>query len=437
MLASAAIRISTVHRRFPRWIVERRATGQLLGIVLLAIASFALSAFMLDRTWDARAWVRHTREVQLQIDRLVWDLLSLEHAMQAYNLGHDRQQLATFDAARFDIRDDVEKLAQLTQDNAHQRHLISDFDEVFTPYLDKLERLLSSREPAGADRDVAMAVSIDAGRLSRFIAQMRDHEDGLLKARAARAETMLVALLPVLSFSVALIAFLVIVAAQSINRSLRERDAALAAKTDELISKDMLMREVDHRARNSLGLVYNLMTFQQQRSGHTDATRSHLAEAANQVLVVARIHERLYKAGDSSTLAVGDYLRDLCDDVAAYALPGDARAAIRINAADAAIAAERLVWLGLIVVEFLTNAMKYAGPSVDSPVSIDVDLMQDDLTVSVADRGRGLPPDFDPQASKGLGMQVVCLLVKQLRGSLRIDRDWNGARFVITMPKAI
>lgn len=436
MHASAVLPIDAVRNRLPRWIVARRATGQLLGVVLLAITSFALSAFMLDRTWDARAWVRHTREVQLQIDRLVWDLLALDHATQAYRLDHDPQQTMKFQAARADIRSDVEKLAHQTRDNAHQQQLISDFDDVFAPYLSKLERLLSWREAETIDRTVLMSISADTERLSQFIAQMREHEDGLLKARVARAETMNVALLPVLSFSTAVMAFLVILAAQSVNRSLRDRDAALAAKTSELVTKDMLMREVDHRARNSLGLVYNLMTFQQQRSGHTDATREYLAEAANQVLVVARMHERLYKAGDGQALAIGDYLRELCDDVAAYALPGHARDAIRINAAEVTISAERLIWLGLIVVEFLTNAMKYAAPSTEAPVVIDVGLTQNDLTISVADGGRGLPGDFDPRASKGLGMQVVCLLVKQLRGTLRIDRDWSGARFVLTMPAA-
>jgi hypothetical protein len=54
--------------------------------------------------------------------------------------------------------------------------------------------------------------------------------------------------------------------------------------------------------------------------------------------------------------------------------------------------------------------------------------------VAVADSGRGLPEDFDPCASKGLGMQVVVLLVKQLHGTLGIDRAWEGARFAVTLP---
>jgi signal transduction histidine kinase len=177
-----------------------------------------------------------------------------------------------------------------------------------------------------------------------------------------------------------------------------ERNFKLAEQECEIMAQGMMMREVDHRVRNSLGLVYNLMTFQQRHAGNTEATRELLAEIANQVLVVARLHERLYKSGAPDRLRIGQYLRELCDDIGAYSLPEASRAAIRVQAVETDLPAEQAVWLGLIVVEFVTNALKYANPSVQAPV------------------------------------QVAALLVRQLRGTLGIDRAWAGARFIVTVP---
>jgi len=109
-------------------------------------------------------------------------------------------------------------------------------------------------------------------------------------------------------------------------------------------------------------------------------------------------------------------------------------ALIGVRAMEAALPAEQSIWLGLIVVELVTNALKYGNPAAERPIQVDVARLDGQLRVTVSDRGRGLPQDFDPRTSKGLGMQVVGLLVKQLHGSLVIDRAWRGARFIVTMP---
>ena len=436
MLASGLIDLSPTSRRLPRWMLGRRTTAQFLGILILSLAGFALSGTVMERTWEARSSVTHTRDVQLQIDRIVWDLLSMQQSMQAFKLSDDPDHALRFERARTDIRGDILRLTELTADNASQRQLLTDFETIFAPYFAKLEYLFAFGGAADADRARALAMSADAVRMSAVLARMREHEDGLLKQRSARAETLLLALLPTLSLSAALVALLLVMLAQSIKQSTRDRELALVEKAGELAAKDMLMREVDHRAHNSLGLIYNLMTFQQQRSSNTAATREFLAEAANQVLVVARMHERLYQNGDADALPIGLYLRDLCEDVATYSLPAEAHAAIRVQASDAVLPAEQAVWLGLIVVELVTNAMKYGAPSVETPIMIDIASADGQLQVSVSDGGAGLPDSFDPQASKGLGMQVVCLLIRQLHATLSIDLSWSGARFLVTVPLA-
>jgi hypothetical protein len=69
-----------------------------------------------------------------------------------------------------------------------------------------------------------------------------------------------------------------------------------------------------------------------------------------------------------------------------------------------------------------TRRLKYGSPAPERPIEVDVTRLDGLLRVMVSDGGRGLPEDFDPRLSKGLGMQVVSLLVKQLHGALAIGR---------------
>lgn len=433
MLASA-VELAAPRPNIPGWLRDQRTLAQLCAIIALALLSLGLNVFTTSRTWDARQSVGHSREVQLAIDQIVRDLLDLQQAAQSLRLDRTSENVEQFDRVRARLGEDTEAARALTADNSLQQDLLAEFGELLTHHLAAMDKVAASAPGSGVGRGLAPSMSADATRMSLLIAKMREHEDALLQARSARADNLTAVMLPTLCFSAAFIALLIVMLAQSINRLIRERDQSESEKETELAATEMMMREVDHRVRNSLGLVYNLLTLQQRRKGVDVATQGFLAEAANQILVVARMHERLYRSGAPQRLRIDHYLADLCNDVAAYALPAESRSAIRVNAAEVDVPAERAVWLGLIVVEFVTNALKYGSPTPQSPIRIDLARVGEGLRVEVSDQGHGLPEDFDPKACKGLGMQVVVLLVKQLHGVLAIDRTWAGARFVVTIP---
>ncbi|MDP1866043.1 MAG: hypothetical protein Q8L13_06820 [Bradyrhizobium sp.] len=46
-----------------------------------------------------------------------------------------------------------------------------------------------------------------------------------------------------------------------------------------------------------------------------------------------------------------------------------------------------------------------------------------------------MPPDFEPNASKGLGMRLVSAFTSQLGGRLDIRRHDPGAEFILTFPR--
>jgi two-component sensor histidine kinase len=434
MAATTTVQIGADRRATPRWMLGRTTARRFAGIVLLAVCGFVASVIVLSRTLDARDWVQHSREVQLQIDRIVWDLMKLQQATQAHALDPGLDATASFAQLRGDVHGDLAETARITADNAYQQQRIGNLGAAFDRYMANLEMTIARGAQHDLDRSRALAMTADVTRVSALVTEMRNNEDGLLTERIRRADAFFAVLLPTLSFSVAVIAYLVVFVGRAIAQALRQGEIVLSEKDGELAAKDIMMREVDHRMRNSLNLIHNLMLLQQRRTPEDSVARGLLKEAANQILVVARVHERLYKYGSMQAVELGEYLQHLCSDVASIALPAEAQTAIQLNAGRAEVRAEEAIWLGLIVVELITNALKYGNPSPQSPITIDVSPDETQLRLTVADNGAGMPPGFDFKSGKGLGMQVVLLLVRQLHATLEVDPDWNGSRFIVTVP---
>ena len=79
-----------------------------------------------------------------------------------------------------------------------------------------------------------------------------------------------------------------------LSGKLREIEALAAAKDSLLVQKDMLMREVNHRVKNSLHMIASLLSL--QGDGIDDPeTRRQFADADNRVSTVAQLHQRLYQ----------------------------------------------------------------------------------------------------------------------------------------------
>ena len=196
-----------------------------------------------------------------------------------------------------------------------------------------------------------------------------------------------------------------------------------------LADKDMLLREIDHRVRNSLSMVAALLAMQSGSSSNAEVKQA-LAIAASRMHAVARIHERLYKGDQLGVVNFGTYLEEICGDLRASLHHGHMK--FNLNRVAVALSVDRAIPLGLIVNELVTNAFKYAGDG----ATINVDLQADEtkLTLIVADSGNGLPSTFDIHQQAGLGMRVIDLLVRQLGGSIDLPAAGAQARFTVVIP---
>lgn len=211
----------------------------------------------------------------------------------------------------------------------------------------------------------------------------------------------------------------------------------VTAQHSLLQQREIMLREVNHRVKNSLQLVSSLLSLQQGGAGD-EQLRSQLAQADRRIMTIARIHEHLYRSSEPiSTIEFGSYLRDLCRDLEA-SIAGERDIAVEVNADAAHLPTDRVISLALIVNELVTNAAKYAF--VDQPdgkIRVTFRAGPDGSgRLTIADDGRGLPGGYRIEDHAGLGMKVVAGLVRNLHASLEIGNDGPGARFTISWEPA-
>lgn len=218
------------------------------------------------------------------------------------------------------------------------------------------------------------------------------------------------------------------------TRRQTEEELASALRVHErlLEQKDVLLREVNHRVKNSLQLVSSLLGLQ-ARADMPEAIRRHLVEARDRVGMVARVHERLYQTGRFRSVDLGQFVTELCTEIARSAGLGGPTAKVVVDTEPLEVPTDRAIPLALVLNELLTNALKYAYPGETKGV-IRVALVTAEpghLRLTVEDEGIGLPADFDRLLRASLGMRLVAALVQQLRGKLSIPPRRAGAAFVV------
>lgn len=194
----------------------------------------------------------------------------------------------------------------------------------------------------------------------------------------------------------------------------------------------VLLKEVNHRVKNSLQVISGMLHLQANAVGDPDLSE-RLNEASSRISAVGRAYERLAYNADYEKIDLVAYLREVIDDLKVAVAPFK----IHLDAPEAIeFAADRAILVALIINELVLNAGRHAYPArSDGSIWVRIVLTQKSFVlVSVRDEGLGLPAQFDPTTSKRLGSRVVTALAKQLGAELTRPPVAKGTHFALFVP---
>ena len=204
-----------------------------------------------------------------------------------------------------------------------------------------------------------------------------------------------------------------------------ERNAALAE------SRDILLREVQHRVSNNIQMVSALLKLEARTTIDPGAKKA-LTDASARTGLVARLQRSLADADQKKT-AFHDVARSIVDDALTAAARDDV--VVSISGGDVMLSAEEATPVVLIMLECVNNALEHGFP--DRPGRITIDLCDDGAvrTLTIADDGVGVAEDTGAEPTS-LGLRIITALARQLGGEWSLRPLSPGAIARLSWPSA-
>jgi PAS domain S-box-containing protein len=208
------------------------------------------------------------------------------------------------------------------------------------------------------------------------------------------------------------------------------RKIAEKVQAEALREKGELLREFQHRVKNSLAIITAIAQLEANDSGDPAVQRA-LRSLGGRIHTLSELYTLLYDSEQTQHVSLDRYFELIIDFETGAHLAGDGRIALKRRLMPLVTDAKRASTLGLILNELLTNALKHAFPgSRAGTITVSLFNEGEDIVLEVEDDGSGLPAGFGLQDTQGLGLKLVQMLAKQLGGSVTLR---SGERTVFAV----
>lgn len=220
------------------------------------------------------------------------------------------------------------------------------------------------------------------------------------------------------------------VLAEAVATSERAEDLRRTiVRMEELVQeKEILADELKHRVRNSLHLVYALLTAELD-SAHDEASIAAFRSIASRVMVMGRVFDHLLGLGMNGTINFGDYVTALCENLPGLYESDGIRLISRVEHVHVEL--DAATTLGVIITEVVNNAYLHAFPDGRGEIAVTLRVLPDQARLTVADNGVG----FTEVETKRHGMGLVRRLVQQVNGTISLQSS-GGSTWTILFPLA-
>jgi two-component sensor histidine kinase len=194
-------------------------------------------------------------------------------------------------------------------------------------------------------------------------------------------------------------------------------------------TKDVLLRELDHRAKNNMMSMSSVLRLQARVASNPE-TKEALRSSASRIQVMANVHDHLAPSSPDRSVNMKEYLDELCQNIEEMrAMSG---VTIRCQTDETILPEKQALPLAFIVNELVTNSLKHAFPGSRNGI-VEVHLKTDrDIILNISDNGIGRGND----TKAGVGTRLISVMVDQLEANIRYEDANPGCRITVRIPLA-
>ncbi|WP_449395028.1 sensor histidine kinase [Devosia riboflavina] len=384
-----------------------------------------------------------------------------EAGQRGFALTRDAQLLESYRSAAARVDAYVQSLLEMTADDAAQAERVRSITGDIAGKMAEMARTVEL--VAAARQDEAQSL-IETGMGVRLMSEVRDtleafiaeenqklalRNEGIDRSRIWLVGTIIAALAAAVCLAYSLMARTQKqVSAMAVrHRGLIDQNEALEAEIAERTRAieearahaererqrvEALLQDTSHRIGNSLATVSSLLALQLMRTRSAEV-RTALEAARLRVHAIASAHRRLRLGDDMELASADEFLSAVLEDIT-MTQTDSGRIAIEGKIDSIEVSARDATTLGILVGEFVTNALKHGFPDGRSG-RVEVALFRDEggvPTLQVSDNGVGLPEGED---EGGLGSVIIRQLSGQFGGEpIYVSAPGEGVTITVSLP---
>jgi PAS domain S-box-containing protein len=211
------------------------------------------------------------------------------------------------------------------------------------------------------------------------------------------------------------------------------RDITERVKEELIISHDLkekayLIREMKHRTKNSFSMITSLI--QMRAYVGSSEMKNILADLASRVRSISDLYTLLEETESFYEVDLKNYLNKVITSMINFTKDIQ----VTRELVDMTVPTKVAATIGMILVELMTNSIKYAFPNIDKKeVNVELKLNNSMIELVVQDSGIGLSKELVVTDVKPLGFNIVNLLVEELDGTIKYIVE-KGTRIEIEFP---
>jgi two-component sensor histidine kinase len=206
-----------------------------------------------------------------------------------------------------------------------------------------------------------------------------------------------------------------------LNRKVKTQAAQISdankALSGSLQEKEILLKEINHRVKNNLQMIIQLLEVQESEVDHEE-TSVHLNATKNRLFTMAMLHQAMFSEHHQQNKKIDEYIKELCH--ACIATMADVEAyELNIDCDSVELELDTIICVGMIINELITNTLKYATIQ-GKKLSINLNLKynQGEITLRFSDNGPGIPEEIITSGGH-TGMYVINAMARQIKGELQ------------------